>query len=171
MRELLGRNKEPLVQGERIILNQSNYAGIYLSSGTFLIVDQIIGSTEEIAGFQFATVKLRRIDSEDLLPGTYKIEIGSLISENGRPDGSKMKALWHERFKMNKELRRTKDARSDEFLSALKVRYAYAITTHKAQGGEWDNVYLYPEIPFGPNGLRWLYTSVTRAKKHLFSFS
>ena len=171
MRKMLYDSNTPLFPGERIILSQSNYADTYLSSGTFLIVEEIIGDIEEIAGLRFATVKLRQVDPDELLPGEFKIELGSLISENGRSDGNKMKTLWHERYKINKKLQRTKDARSDAYLSALKARYAYAITTHKAQGGEWDNVYLYPEVPFGPNGMRWLYTSVTRARKHLYSFA
>ena len=170
LRKILGRNGNSLVPGERLILHQSNYAGTYLASGTFLIVDSIIRHPEEIAGFHFATVKLRKADSGELLPGTFTIDLDTLLSENGRVEGRNIRTLWHDRFKKNKQLRETKDARTDPYLSALKVRYAYAITTHKAQGGEWDHVYLYPELPFGTNGLRWLYTSVTRARKHLYSF-
>lgn len=170
MREMLYQTQDPIVPGERIILNQSHYGNQYLPAGTFLIVEKLLGPVEVLADFRFVTVKLCMPDSDEVLPGEYKIEIDSLVSENGYSDGSKMKKLWHERFRTNELLRETKDRRSDEYLSALKVRYAYAITTHKAQGGEWDNVYLFPEIPFGPNGMRWLYTSVTRARKHLFSF-
>lgn len=169
VRKLLNYNNI-LVPGERLIISQSNYAGIYLSSGTFLIVDEVIGGIKEIAGYRFATVKLRFPDSDTPLPDTFKIDINSLLSENGRVDHSQMRKLWHERYRVNKALRNTKDVRTDKYLSALKVRYGYAITTHKAQGGEWNNVYLYNEIPFGTNGLRWLYTSITRAREHLYSF-
>ena len=171
IRQLLYPGHEKIILGERLVINQTNYTGHYLPSGTIVIVDQIIGIPETIAGFDFFTVKLRLADTEEIIDYEFKVDLQSLTSKTGPIDVNLTKKLWHERFKTNKELQRTKDARSDAYLSALKTRYAYAITTHKAQGGEWDNVYLYPETPFGPNGLKWLYTTVTRAKKHLYSFN
>ena len=64
-----------------------------------------------------------------------------------------------------------KDAlRHDLYFNVLKVKYGYSITCHKAQGGEWDNVFVDYSMRTGTNDdmLRWCYTATTRAKKQLF---
>ena len=61
--------------------------------------------------------------------------------------------------------------KKNPFLNALQVKYSYALTCHKSQGGQWENIFV--EKPFMPDGinrdyLRWLYTAITRATKRLF---
>ena len=61
--------------------------------------------------------------------------------------------------------------KGNKYFNALQVKFSYAITCHKSQGGQWDTVFV--EQPYLPNGvdkeyLRWLYTAVTRAKKQLY---
>jgi ATP-dependent exoDNAse (exonuclease V) alpha subunit len=58
----------------------------------------------------------------------------------------------------------------DPYLNALHAKYAYAVTGHKAQGGEWPTVFVLMEGPYGTRDahLRWLYTAVTRARENLF---
>ena len=61
--------------------------------------------------------------------------------------------------------------KKNPFLNALQVKYSYALTCHKSQGGQWENIFV--EKPFMPDGinrdyLRWLYTAITRATKNLF---
>ena len=65
-----------------------------------------------------------------------------------------------------------KMARRDPYLNALQVKYAYAVTCHKAQGGQWKHVYIdaggiAPEATLEPEFYRWLYTAVTRATGHI----
>jgi exodeoxyribonuclease-5 len=60
----------------------------------------------------------------------------------------------------------------DPYFNALQVKYAYAVTCHKAQGGQWDTVfidqgYLIDEM-LTPEYYRWLYTALTRARKKAF---
>ncbi len=59
----------------------------------------------------------------------------------------------------------------DDYLNCLQATYGYFVTCHKAQGGEWDNVFLFlDKSMFGmpaPELLRWWYTAITRAKKEL----
>ena len=58
---------------------------------------------------------------------------------------------------------------SDPFINALRVRYGYAITCHKSQGGEWDDVFVdYDGVRYNQDGNRWMYTAQTRARKHLY---
>ena len=61
--------------------------------------------------------------------------------------------------------------KKNKYLNALQVKFSYAITCHKSQGGQWQSVFV--EHPYLPNGidldyLRWLYTAVTRAKEKLY---
>jgi hypothetical protein len=68
-----------------------------------------------------------------------------------------------------------KDAlRADPYFNVLKVKYGYAITCHKAQGGEWNNVIVNMDVNQGKlsdNFLRWTYTAITRASNNLFLFN
>ena len=67
---------------------------------------------------------------------------------------------------------RRKAIREDAFFSALEVKYAYAITCHKAQGGQWKHVYvdmgMLSYLPHDEQLCRWLYTAVTRASERLY---
>ena len=61
--------------------------------------------------------------------------------------------------------------KKSKYLNALQVKFSYAITCHKSQGGQWNTVFV--EQPYLPNGidrdyLRWLYTAMTRAKEKLY---
>ena len=59
----------------------------------------------------------------------------------------------------------------DPYVNAWHVRYGYAVTCHKSQGGEWDHVFVdcaWRRAERGHEYFRWLYTAVTRAKKHLY---
>ena len=61
--------------------------------------------------------------------------------------------------------------KNNEYFNALQVKFSYAITCHKSQGGQWNTVFI--EQPYLPNGVdvdyvRWLYTAVTRAKDKLY---
>ena len=61
--------------------------------------------------------------------------------------------------------------KTDPYFNALQVKYSYAITCHKSQGGQWKNVFVeQPYLPDGPNidYYRWLYTAITRSKESLF---
>lgn len=64
--------------------------------------------------------------------------------------------------------------KADPYFNALKVKFGYAITCHKAQGGEWENVLINMDVSMGKTSndyLRWVYTAVTRARKKLYYFN
>jgi exodeoxyribonuclease-5 len=67
---------------------------------------------------------------------------------------------------------RMKKMKENPYYNALQVKYAYAITCHKAQGGQWKNIFLdqayVSDEYLTPDYLRWLYTAFTRATKHLY---
>ena len=68
---------------------------------------------------------------------------------------------------------RYKEMRKDPYLNALQIKFAYALTCHKAQGGQWqavfvDHGFLKPDEPLAGEFARWLYTAITRASERLF---
>lgn len=68
--------------------------------------------------------------------------------------------------------KRFKKIRENEFFNALQIKFAYAVTGHKAQGGQWDAVFVDPgwitdELP-DDEYWRWLYTAITRARQKVF---
>jgi len=73
-------------------------------------------------------------------------------------------------YKGQKEL--NKKIKEDEFFNALQIKFAYAITCHKSQGGQWENVFIdlgyFTEDMLDKSYLRWLYTAMTRASKQLY---
>ncbi len=68
--------------------------------------------------------------------------------------------------------KRAKEVRKDEWINALQVRYAYAITCHKAQGGQWDAVFVdlgyVSEDATSKQIAQWMYTAMTRARKKVY---
>ena len=61
--------------------------------------------------------------------------------------------------------------KKNRYFNALQIKFSYAITCHKSQGGQWENVFVeQPYLPEGPDRdyIRWLYTAVTRAKEKLY---
>jgi len=73
-------------------------------------------------------------------------------------------------YKGQKEI--NKKIKEDEFFNALQIKFAYAITCHKSQGGQWENVFVdlgyFTEDMLDKSYLRWLYTALTRASKKLY---
>ena len=73
---------------------------------------------------------------------------------------------------VSQKRQRYKKVKNDPFFNALQTKYGYAVTCHKAQGGEWKNVFLdlgYIQKSYmGENFYRWLYTSITRSTQKLY---
>jgi exodeoxyribonuclease-5 len=73
-------------------------------------------------------------------------------------------------YKGQKEI--NKKIKEDEFFNALQIKFAYAITCHKSQGGQWENIFVdmgyFTDQMLDKAYLRWLYTAITRATKKLY---
>ena len=73
-------------------------------------------------------------------------------------------------YKGEKEI--NKKIKEDQFFNALQIKFAYAITCHKSQGGQWENVFIdlgyFKEDMLNKSYLRWLYTALTRSSKKLY---
>jgi len=97
-----------------------------------------------------------------------KILLDSLNTKYGKMEYANERKLFAEVMKHNKKFRETKDSRDDKYLSALRIKYGYATTCHKAQGGEWKNVLIHP-WKLGKD-LPWTYTAITRATESVFTY-
>jgi len=69
------------------------------------------------------------------------------------------------------QYRKLSKVKENEYFNALQIKFAYAVTCHKSQGGQWNTIFI--EQPYLPDGIskeyiRWLYTAMTRAKEKLY---
>jgi exodeoxyribonuclease-5 len=103
-----------------------------------------------------------------LLLDTLQAETASLSYEDGnRLYQAVLEDYASERSKFKQFLK----VKNNRFFNALQVKYSYAVTCHKSQGGQWEHVFIEkPYLADGPNKdyLRWLYTAMTRATKRLY---
>ena len=173
--------EDELSIGDRLMVLKNNYFWLHHSSKPGFIANgdiiEIIKikSKKEIYGFSFAEVQVILVDYPEELPfetilllDTLEIKTASLpFEEVNKLYKNIMKDYVDEKSKF-KQLIKVKE---NKFFNALQVKYSYAITCHKSQGGQWENVFI--EKPYLPNGLnkeylRWLYTAITRATKNLY---
>ncbi|RDC62608.1 ATP-dependent DNA helicase [Adhaeribacter pallidiroseus] len=147
----------------------------FMANGDFVEVTKII-RYEDMYGFRFADVRIRFVDYPDEAELEVKIMLDTLYTEAPALPNDRSKELYQEVLKDYSDLgtkqERSKQLKKNPYLNALQVKFAYALTCHKAQGGQWDAVfvdhgYLKEEIT-GTDFARWLYTAVTRAATELY---
>ncbi len=80
--------------------------------------------------------------------------------------------VWDDYPELTNKRDRMKAVKQDMYFNALQIKYAYAVTCHKAQGGQWQRVFLdqgyMTEEMLSPDYFRWLYTALTRATERLY---
>lgn len=146
----------------------------FLANGDRAIVKRV-SHRIELYGFHFATLLLQFPDY-----GNYELEATVLLDTLT----SEASALTHEQqeilfgkieedyMDIAKERDRMKAILNDKYFNALQVKFAYAVTCHKAQGGQWKNVYIdqgyMTDEMLSPSYIHWLYTAFTRATEKLF---
>ena len=178
--QILWREEEIAV-GDFLMVVKNNYFWIdendkldFIANGDIAeILD--IKSYQEQYGFRFADVVLKLIDYDNLeieckiILDTLNINTASLSSD----DNKKLFYNILEDYKNEKTKKKQfQGVKNDEFFNALQVKFAYAITCHKAQGGQWKNVFIdhgyLTEEMMDKEYLRWLYTAFTRPTEKLF---
>lgn len=139
--------------------------------GEMALVTAVSSPSRTYGGQQFVSVDLDFIERDGTVRSvTSKVLIGSLNTNYGMLASEKEQELVAHANKYNQKYRESKNIFDDEYLGAMRLRHAFAITCHKAQGSEWDNVYMEPSGPSNFNP-RWTYTAVTRAKNEVFSWA
>ncbi len=157
--------------GDRITLHRNWYhsRGI-LMKGEVGTVKQITSNIKTNSGLRFVKAKIEfPLLSGETTVFESNILLDTLENENGDLTFQKENELHAFANKHNEKFRKSGSPVDDEFVGAMRIRYAHAITCHKAQGSEWETVILHPIMP--STDLRWKYTAITRASRELFSFA
>lgn len=146
----------------------------FLANGDMLEVVRIRNVHEQY-GFTFADATLRLSDYDEneidcrLLLSTLNSPAPALTREESQ---KLFNAIYEDYADIPSKRERMKRLREDAYYNALQLKYAYAVTCHKAQGGQWQHVYVdqgyVPEDSSVSDHLRWLYTAITRASDTLF---
>lgn len=170
-----------LEAGDQLMVVKNNYFYMpedfptgFLANGDMVSIKRIV-DFEERYGFRFATLELNLVDFPDLPAFEAKVILDTLINRApGLDTGDQQKiyqAVLAELYEEEEEGAETK-IRSHPFLNALQIKFAYAITCHKAQGGQWDAVFIdhgyFTEDMLNQDFIRWLYTAITRASKEVY---
>jgi exodeoxyribonuclease-5 len=173
--------EEEISNGDLLMVVKNNYFWISPENNLDFIANGDIARLEKIHGYdtiydyRFANVRLSLIDYNNLeveakiLIDTLSIETASLGSEKQRELFEKI-MLDYEDINTRKE--KIKKVRENPFFNALQVKFAYAVTCHKAQGGQWKAVFIdlgfFKQEMLNVEYLRWLYTAFTRATERLY---
>ena len=130
---------------------------------------------EELYGFHFADAVLQFGDYNDL-ELECKILLDTITSESPSLTSQESQTLFFEVEKdyldIKSKIKRFKEIRENPHFNAMQVKFSYAVTCHKAQGGQWSAVFvdrcLFGDEPMTKDMLRWLYTALTRATEKLY---
>ena len=130
---------------------------------------------EELYGFHFATATLSFGDYDDT-EIECKIMLDTLHSESPSLSREESERLFREVEKdyldIKSKIKRLQEIRCNDYYNALQIKFAYAVTCHKAQGGQWKAVFidrcLFGDEPMTRDMMRWLYTAITRATERLY---
>lgn len=171
-----------LEAGEILMAVRNNYvytpegmAGGFIANGDFLEVTKIV-SFEEMHGFRFATLRLKMVDYAIETSFEAKVILDTLYSESPaltREQNSQLyQAVSLDYADLASKKERREAIKKDPYLNALQVKFAYAMTCHKSQGGQWNAVFIdqgyLKDDEISHEFVRWLYTAMTRATDQLF---
>jgi len=167
--------------GDYLMVVKNNYFWIkenseagFIANGDIIEVLEIY-TFKELYGFRFAEVKVRMVDYPNmkafetvLLLDTITAETPALSYEDGNKLYQEVQKDYESETSKYKKFMKIKQ---NKYFNALQVKFSYAMTCHKSQGGQWKTVFV--EQPYLPNGvnkdyMRWLYTAITRAEDKLY---
>ena len=146
----------------------------FIANGDVAVVRRI-RNERSFYGFRFADATLRFPDYNQteldvtVLLDTLQSEAPALTRQQQQ---ALFTAVWEDYPELTNKRDRMKRLRQDPYYNALQIKYAYAVTCHKAQGGQWEHVYIdqgyITEEMLSPDYFRWLYTAITRATEKVF---
>ncbi|WP_299677849.1 ATP-binding domain-containing protein [uncultured Dokdonia sp.] len=173
--------EEEISAGDHLMVVKNNYFWIdaksdagFIANGDIIKILEIY-AIKELYGFRFAEVKVQMIDYPNMKPFDTVVMLDVLSMETPSLPYEDSNRLYQEVQKdyadEKANYKRFLKIKNNKFFNALQVKFSYAITCHKSQGGQWDRVFI--EQPYLPDGmnrdyLRWLYTAVTRAKSKVY---
>ncbi len=162
-----------VVKNNYFWLKEKDEAG-FIANGDIIEVLEIY-SFKDLYGFNFAKVKIRMVDYPNQIPFETVLILDTIKSEAPSLTYEQSNSLYSEVMKdyehLTSKYAKFQKVKENEFFNGLQVKFSYAITCHKSQGGQWNTVFI--EQPYLPDGIdrdyiRWLYTAMTRAKDRLY---
>jgi len=182
IRNRLFYREEVLEKGDLLMIVKNNYYWLDPSSKMGFIANGELARIERVRkfeafyGFEFASLDLRFVDYPDLGSVNCLVHIQSLLEEGANLNRETLKKLFYaieaEHADIKNKQKRYSEVMKNPYFNALQVKYAHAVTVHKAQGGQWAHVYIdygfLPEERKNQSYLRWLYTALTRASEQLY---
>ncbi len=180
---ILGREEE-LTTGDMLMIVKNNYHWVgkeeanvgltFIANGDRAKVIRV-RNNRELYGFTFADVWLQFPDYENyelqatVIRDSLTSEAPSLTHEQNE---QLFNAVMEDYADIRQKQERLKRIKEDPYYNALQIKYAYAVTCHKAQGGQWAHVYVdqgyMTDDMLTPDYIHWLYTAFTRASEKLF---
>lgn len=176
--------EEEITGGDIIMIVKNNYYWLqqhddthtgFIANGDMAVVKKV-SNIHEMHGFRFADLYLEFMDNNEGEAIRCRVLLDSLHVDAAQLPTEQQHALYQSIAKDYEDIFIKKDRleaiKKDPYYNALQIKFAYAITCHKAQGGQWplvfvDQGYLTDEM-LNTEFLRWLYTGITRATKELF---
>ncbi len=181
IRERILFQESELSAGDYLMVVKNNYFWVdnasedgFIANGDIIEVLEIF-AFKELYGFRFAEVKIRMVDYPNMKPLETVLLLNTLTSESPSLTYDESNNLYQEVMKdyasEKSKYKKFLAVKNNKYFNSLQVKFSYAITCHKSQGGQWKTVFV--EQPYLPNGidkeyLRWLYTAVTRAQEKLY---
>ena len=167
-----------VVRNNYFWLPETSKAG-FIANGDMVEVMRIY-EINELYDCRFARISVRLIDYLDEENLECIVFLDTLTSESPAMTYEEYKKLYDEVAKdyadIPKQAQRNKEIKQNPYFNALQVKFAYAITCHKSQGGQWENVFVeqgyFTSEMLSKEYFRWLYTALTRTTKklHLINF-
>jgi exodeoxyribonuclease-5 len=175
--------EEEITGGDFIMVVRNNYFWLqkednsngFIANGDIAKIRKV-RRMEEQYGFRFAEVVIELLDYPDEEPLTCKVLLDTLYAETPNLSAAESKRLFEavqeDYSHIGDKKIRMEEMKKDPYFNALQIKFAFAITCHKAQGGQWpavfiDQGYLTDEM-LNTEFLRWLYTGITRSTNELF---
>ena len=186
IRALIRGLENDISTGDFLMIVRNNYFWLpegskagFIANGDMVEVMRIY-EINELYDYKFARISVRLIDYPNEENFECIVFLDTLKSENPALTYEQYKKLYDEVSKdyadILKRAQRIKEIKQNPYLNALQVKFAYAITCHKSQGGQWENVFVdqgyYTSDMLSKEYFRWLYTAFTRTTKklHLINF-
>lgn len=175
-------HENELSSGDYLMVVRNNYFWLdpdsgpgFMANGDIVAVEHIL-KTEECFGFRFADITVRLADYADQPLIDVKVLLDTLMGDGpslSNPDQRRLyDAVMNEYQDIPQRAKRMELVRTNPYYNALQVKFAYALTCHKTQGGQWENVFIDPGFirpeQVDREYLRWLYTALTRATRKVF---
>ncbi|MBR2228826.1 MAG: ATP-binding domain-containing protein, partial [Prevotella sp.] len=172
--------EDELCRGDLLMIVKNNYFWASSSNIDFIAngdraVVQRVRNIHELYGFRFAEVTMTFPDYDDY-ELTATVLLDTLTSESAALTREQQEQLFNAVMEDYADIPvkadRIAKLKTDRYYNALQVKFAYAVTCHKAQGGQWAHIYLdqgyMTDDMLTPDYIHWLYTAFTRATENLF---